>query len=291
MIASFLDSWSLFQHAYASGWLIGVLLSLIGVLVVARDQIFIGAAVSQASLLGIAVGIWLGSLMTVDHQSWWQSDIFHSCMGGLFAILAALMTAHGGRRAGQETHEAMTGWGFLVSISMSILLLSHSPRGLEEINRLLSSTIIGAREQDVWIFAVLTLLTCIALVRFYRPLLLLVLDSEMAQAVGVRTGLLNNLLSIWLGLAVGFSIHVSGVVYTFASLVLPALAAKNLGRTARSLFFIAPCVSFGTGIVSFVLANYYDFPPGQMSAACLSFLLVLAWCIRAVRHHISVACP
>ena len=70
MIASFLDSWPLFQHAYVSGWLIGILLSLIGVLVVARDQIFIGAAVSQASLLGIAVGIWLGSLITLDHQSW-----------------------------------------------------------------------------------------------------------------------------------------------------------------------------------------------------------------------------
>lgn len=107
----------------------------------------------------------------------------------------------------------------------------------------------------------------------------------MTQAIGIRTGLCNNLLSIWLGLAVGFSIHVSGVVYAFASLVLPSLVAKNLGRTARSLFFSAPCVSFGTGIVSFVLANYYDFPPGQMAVACLSFLLLLAWSIRAVRNQ------
>ena len=283
MIASFLDSWLLFQNAYLSGWLIGILLSLIGVLVVARDQIFIGAAISQASLLGIAVGMWLGSLITIDHHSWWYSDLFYSMMGGGFAIFAAFITAHGGQRAGQETHEAITGWVFLMSVSGSILILAHSPHGMEEVNRLLSSTIIGAQTQDVWIFACMTLLTGLVFVVQYRPLLLLVLDPEMAQSVGVKTGLWNSFLSIWLGLAIGFSIHVSGVVYAFASLVLPALVAKNIGWTAQSLFFLAPGISLISGIVSFVLANHYDFPPGQMAAAMLSFLLVLAWAYRALR--------
>ncbi len=283
MIAGFLDSWPLFQNAYLSGWLIGILLSLIGVLVVARDQIFIGAAVSQASLLGIAVGIWFGSLMTTDAQSWWHSDLFHSMMGGGFAILAAFITVQGGRRADQETPEAITGWVFLVSVSTAILLLAHSPHGLEEINRLLSSTIIGARTQDVWIFSCMALLTGLVLSVHYRSILLLILDPEMAQAVGVRTGFWNGLLSVWLGLAIGFSIHVSGVVFAFASLVLPALVAKNIGWTAQSLFVLAPCVSLGSSVFAFIIANHYDFPPGQMAAACLSFLLACAWVWRAVR--------
>ena len=57
MIESFLDSWELFAHAYLSGWLIAAVLGLVGVSVVARDQIFLGAAVAQASVLGITVGI------------------------------------------------------------------------------------------------------------------------------------------------------------------------------------------------------------------------------------------
>ena len=281
MIDSFVSSWPLFQNAYLSGWLVGILLSLIGVLVVARDQIFIGAAVSQASLLGIAIGIWSGSLLSPD--SWWNSDLVHSFMGGLFAVLAAFLTTGGGRRAGQETHEAITGWVFLFSASASILLLAHSPHGMEEVNRLLSSTIIGARAEDVWIFAGMTLLTGAALVVYYRSVLLLTLDPVMARAAGLRTGLWNGLLSTWLGLAVGFSIRVSGVVFVFASLVLPALVAKNIGWTARSLFVLAPCVSLGSGVFAFVIANHYDFPPGQMAAACLSCLLACAWVLRAFR--------
>lgn len=283
MIENFLDSWPLFQHAYLSGWLIGLLLSLLGVLVVARDQIFIGAAVSQASMLGIAIGIWGGGFITQDHHSWWHSDLFHSVMGGVFAVLAALLTASGDRGGGQETHEAITGWVFLVSISLSILLMADSPIGMEEINRLLSSTIIGAKQTDVWIFSAMLLVTATTLLFCYRQALLLVMDPEMARAVGLRVDLWNSLISVWLGIVVGFSIHVSGVVFGFASLVLPALVAKNVCREIRHLFLVAPAVSLGTGMLAFVLANAYDYPPGQMAAACLSLLVVFAWLFRRIR--------
>ena len=281
MIAAFFDSWALFHDAYLAGWLIGVLLSLVGVFVVARDQIFIGAAVSQASLFGIAVGIWSGTLLGAG--GWWDSELFHAVMGGLFAILAAFVTARAAHRGGRETPEAVTGWVFLVATSGSILLMSHNPLGMEEVNRLLSSTIIGAHRQDVWVFFGLTALTGLVLSLKYRSVVLIALEPDMARVAGLRVGLWNGLLSAWLGIVIGFAIHVSGVVYAFASLVLPALIAKNLGRTARSLFFLAPCISLGTGVIAFVLANHYDFPPGQTAAACLCALLAGAWLLRAVR--------
>ena len=281
MIAAFLDSWTLFQDAYLTGWLIGVLLSLVGVFVVARDQIFIGAAVSQASLFGIAVGIWSGSMLGA--VGWWASELFHAIMGGLFAVLAAFVTARAVQRGGRETPEAVTGWVFLVSTSAAILLMSHNPLGMEEINRLLSSTLIGAHRQDVWIFLGLTLLTILLLSFNYRAVVLIALEPEMARVAGLRVGLWNGLLAAWLGLVIGFAIHVSGVVYAFASLVLPALIAKNLGRTARSLFFLAPCTSLATGVFAFVFANHYDYPPGQAAAACLCMLLAGAWLLRAGR--------
>ena len=109
MIDSFVASWALFQYTYLAGWLIGLLLSLVGVLVVARDQIFLGAAVSQASTLGIAMGLGSGSLLGV---AWVQSEGFLSLMAVVFAVLAALFTARGGM-AGSESHEASTGWVFL----------------------------------------------------------------------------------------------------------------------------------------------------------------------------------
>jgi manganese/iron transport system permease protein len=283
MIDAFLASWPLFHNTYLSGWLIGIVLSLIGVLIVARDQIFIGAAVSQASMLGIAVAIMVGSWVTSDDQHWIRSDVFHSTVGGVFSILAALLTARGSKTAGRESHEVVTGWVFLLSVSLSILLMSHSPHGLEEVHRILSSTIIGATRSDVWIFASMTIVTGVVLWYCHRPALLIVMDREMAKAVGLRVGWWDALFSIWLGTVVGFSIHVAGVVYAFACLVLPAVIAKNLSREVHTMFFLSPGVAFATGVASFVLANYYDYPPGQMATAGFCLLLVVAWFVRSLR--------
>ncbi|MGE0823598.1 MAG: metal ABC transporter permease [Candidatus Binatia bacterium] len=283
MIENFLSSWPLFQNAYLSGWLIAILLAIIGVFVVARDQIFIGAAVSQASLLGISIGIWLGSRLTLDETHWWRSEVFHSLMGGCFAIIAALLTARGEKTAGRETHEAITGWVFLFAMSMSILLMAHSPHGLEEVNRLLSSTIIGATQTDVGIFSVMTTVTIILLSFYHRQALLVILDPEMARAVGLRVEIWEGAYAFWLGAIVGFSIHVSGVIYAFACLVLPPLAAKNISRDVHTLFVISPVLALSSGIVAFVLANHYDYPPGQMATTCLCCVVLIMWGFRYIR--------
>lgn len=284
MIQDFLASWTLFQNAYLVGWLIGLLLSLIGVLVVARDQIFIGAAVSQASTLGIALAMWIGSLTTADTLHWLNSEAFLPIMAIIFSVMAALVTARGGE-VGKESHEAITGWVFLISASVSILVVSHSPHGLEEIHRLLSSSIIGATKTDVIIFGILTGLTALFLGAMHQRILLFAMDPSMAAAVGMRITLWATLISSWLGLAVGLSIRSSGMLYTFGCLVLPALVAKNLCREVRPMFLVAPITLAGMCAVGFVIANYYDYPPAQMTVALLSLLLILAWLFRRFRHR------
>ena len=69
IIDEFIASWDLFHWTYIEGWLIALLLALIGVAVVARDQIFIGAAVSQASTVGIALTLYVASLVPVHEHS------------------------------------------------------------------------------------------------------------------------------------------------------------------------------------------------------------------------------
>src|SRR5207249_4628811 len=101
-----------------------ILLSLIGVVVVARDQIFIGAAISQASTLGIAAALWLGTVL--PENSWIQTDAGLSLMAIVFSVAAALATARTGTKEG-ESHEAITGWVFLFSASFAILVVTHSP--------------------------------------------------------------------------------------------------------------------------------------------------------------------
>jgi ABC-type Mn2+/Zn2+ transport system permease subunit len=198
VIQEFIASWALFQNTYLVGWLIGLLLALVGVLVVARDQIFIGAAVSQASTLGIALALGLGSWTATESLDWFHADAFLSAMAVAFSVLAALLTARGGE-AGNESHEAVTGWVFLAAASGATLIVSHSPHGLDEIHRLLSSSIIGATPRDIWTFSALAIVTDVALVTTHRRVLLFTLDPAMAAAVGMRLKPWALMTSAWLG--------------------------------------------------------------------------------------------
>jgi ABC-type Mn2+/Zn2+ transport system permease subunit len=285
MIESFLSSWPLFYQSYLAGWLISFLLSLVGVFVVARDQIFIGAAVSQASTFGIALMMWAAAIFHLDAFSWFKPDLFLSGMAVIFSAAAAFVTGRGGEK-GRESHEAITGWVFLVSASLSILIVSRSPHGLEEIYRLLSSSIIGATLVDVWVFGLLAALTAVFLFLFHQKILLFALDRPMAVAIGMNLKSWDAIISTGLGLTVGLSIRASGMLFTFGCLVLPALIAKNLCRQVRAMFFVAPAIGVGTAILSSSLANHYDYPPGQLTVALYSIELALGWTARRLREAV-----
>lgn len=278
MIDAFAASWPLFADAYLAGWLIAFLLGLLGIAVVTRDQIFLGAAVSQASVLGIAVAVSVGGLPALATCEWCNDDWTHTLAGGAFAIAGALITATATPR--RETHESLTGWVFLTASCFAVLLLANSPHGMDEINRLLASTIIGATTFDVALFALLAAAAVAAVAQWHAPLRLVLMDREMASAVGVDVAAWERALAVALGLSLGLAIHVSGVVFSFGCLVLPALIAKHLCREVRQMLWVSPIVALAAAVAGFVVANDRDLPPGQAVVAVLCVALVVAWAMR-----------
>lgn len=281
MIAEFIASWPLFGDAYLAGWLIAMLLGLLGVIVVARDQIFIGAAVSQAAVLGMAIGLALGAMPGLHERDWIHNDWTLLVAGAIFAVGGALLTATRGR--GRESHEAVTGWVFLLGSTGSVLLLAHSPHGMEEINRLLASTLIGATGSDAYVFGGMLAVVLVAVLVARDRLLLFATDPDMAAAVGMRVSSWNRGINIALGLAVGLSIHVAGVIYAFGCLVLPALIAKSVGREVRTLCWTTPLIALSGSVTGFIIAHAYDLPPAQATVGLLALALGGAWGIRGLR--------
>jgi ABC-type Mn2+/Zn2+ transport system permease subunit len=282
MIDSFLEAWPLFQSAFLSGWAIAAILSLLGIVVVARDQIFVGIAMSQASMLGIAIWMCIGSVVTGTVFAAAGSEDVSGAWAVAFSIVTALASARAEARGG-ETHEAITGWVFLTAASGSILLLAHSPHGTEEIHRLVASTLIGAQDRDVTTFGVLVAFVVLVAFGLRRQIMLYAMDAPMAAAVGLPVRSMGLAFAIVLGIAVGLSIRVSGMLYTFGCLVLPAMAAKGFCREVAQMFWVAPVVAVASAVAAFVVSNEYDYPPGQMTVAMLAVVVVAGWTTRKLR--------
>jgi ABC-type Mn2+/Zn2+ transport system permease subunit len=140
---------------------------------------------------------------------------------------------------------------------------------------LATSTLIGARGADVVIFAISGAVALAAFVRWHPEIVLVVMDSEMARAVGLRVGLWDRALYVGLGFAIAFSLRVAGMVYTFGYLILPALVARGLCREMRGVFTGAPLVAASSSLVGFILANHYDLPPAHVAVGILVLLVAL----------------
>lgn len=282
MIAQFLDSWPLFRDSYLAMWLIALVLAQLGVFVVVRDQVFVGAAIAQASTFGVALGLCLGSEWSAG-GSFWRSDAFLSLVAVLFAAGAALAIARG-PAVGAESREAVTAFVFLAGSSAALLLIAHSPHGLEDVQRLLASSGIGATAGDVAVLAALAAATLLFVVPLRRALLLHAIDPPTARALGVPRGL--DLLSAgWLGLVLGVSLRASGLLYSFGCLVLPALVAKSVCRATLPMFFVAPLVAVAAAAGAAVLGHAWDYNPAQAAVALLCALVAAGWGLRAARRR------
>ncbi len=273
MIGEFIESWSLFSQTYLSALLIGLSLSMMGVVVVARGNVFVAAAVSQASMLGVALSLFFGFGLPV-----------------LFAVLlsvgASLLVARRHQDGGNSTSEELTGWIFLASGSLSVLLLARMPYGLKEIQSLFSSSIIGANTTDIVVFGSLVVFFIGFLVFRLRQLTLYLSDPVMAAAVGANIFLWSLAIAITLGLSTGLAIRASGMLFTFGCLVLPAQMAKNLCRDIPAMFWVAPVVALGSVLLGLVMGNYYDLPPAQTVVTVMSVALLVTWVFRWGRNSL-----
>jgi ABC-type Mn2+/Zn2+ transport system permease subunit len=77
--------------------------------------------------------------------------------------------------------------------------------------------------------------------------------------------------------------HATGALFAFASLVLPALAARELCRTMAAMLWAAPLLGASVTFVALFAAHTADLPPGQVAAALLGAVLLMAWLLRTTR--------
>jgi ABC-type Mn2+/Zn2+ transport system permease subunit len=286
MIGRFVESWTLFATTYLVGLASAALLALVGVWVVARNRIFLGAAVSQASTLGVAAALWLAHVAAAAHLDWLESPLTLGALAVSASVATAWLAGRGGE-ARAEGAEEVTAWVFLAAASLPVLMMAHSAHGLEEIERLMFSTLLSASRTDLVLFLAAGAAAVVATVRLHHPVLLFAMDPELAEAVGLRLRVWNAAMAVGLGVAVGLSIRSGGTLYTFGCLVLPALIAKNLCREVRPMLVASPAIAVAAAFAGFLLANEFDLPPAHVTVTLLCSGLVLAWAARARRGAVG----
>lgn len=220
-----------------------------GLEIVRRGIIFTDIAVAQLSAAGLAL-----SLLLFDRPS--------QLLSLALALLGSLLVALSQRR--REYSEAFIGLLYALSLSSVVLILSRSPRGMEDFLRLTASDILLVPREDIVRTGLLFLVFGVLL--YLRRFV----GSEILKEV--------SFFSIF-ALTVTTSVKLAGVLVVFSMLVAPALVSLILGR---SLIFAWVYGSL-LNIVGLILAFYLDLPAGFFLVFLHALAGILIFLIRAWR--------
>jgi ABC-type Mn2+/Zn2+ transport system permease subunit len=247
---------------------VGIVCAYLGVYVVLRRIVFVGATMAQISSAGIAIGILTG----LNPNAWSVGLTF----------LAVLFFAHTsfGERWPQD---ATLGVLFTVSGAAAVLLVAHTARGNEEVVHLVQGNLLAMTAREARWLAVSFAAILAVHVALFKEFLYLSFDSTMAATQGYRAGRWNLAFYVLLGVAIALAIKAIGILLMFAFLVIPASLGLILTRRLGGVIGVA-VVSAAVAVFFGIWLSYrYDFPSAPMIIAVQGGLLALGAVWRGIR--------
>lgn len=251
-------------NALIAGTLIAIAAGTIGYFVLLRDQAFATHAIAHIGFPGAT----LAALLFIN-PVW---GLLVACVGGGLAIGAF------GHRKGDR--EVVTGTILAFASGLGILFASIGSRQSGMVTNILFGNILAVSQEQLVVFAVITVVVLIAMVATGRQLMFCSIDPEVAAAKGIPVRALSTVFLICMSLVIAISVTVVGVLLIFALLVTPAATAIRITARPAAVVIIATSISVVSVWAGLVVSTYQPWPP--------SFIIVTIACaIWAVTMIIS----
>jgi zinc/manganese transport system permease protein len=212
--------------------------------VLARGIIFIDLAIAQIAGLGVIAA----------HSFGWESHGWQVQIAAVSAALSGALILHWTEKLYPEIQEALIGVSFILAACIGILFLSNNPHGGEHLKKLLVGQILWV---DISKLLPLAIIYAIILGIWF---------GLGAARIG-RLG-----FYILFAISITASVQLVGVYLVFATLIIPALATRNLNKKLTFGYIIG----LSAYIIGLVLSALFDLPTGAVLVLSLAVIAVLS---------------
>jgi ABC-type Mn2+/Zn2+ transport system permease subunit len=268
----------LFREALHGALIIAVACSVLGVYVVLRRIVFVGAALAQLSSMGIALALWLSGLGVGTFLV--KQPV---ALALVVTLLGALFFGLGARKS-KVPQDATIGVAYAAAAAIGILLIAKAATG-EAHDIFLQGNILGITRADAHVLYYVTVPVLLLHIIFYKEFLFVSFDGETASTLGYRVERWTLLLYFTLGLVIAFAMQFAGVLLVFNFLVLPAVTGLLMARSMAGTFFWSVLSAVVAATIGFALSIPFDLPTGPAIIAVSTVLTGLAWLVSRLRRE------
>jgi zinc transport system permease protein len=243
------------QRALLAGVLVSLLCGVLSVFVILRRMAFIGVGISHSAFGGVALGFLVGV-----NPLW---------TGIGFSVLVALLIEWAQTHTKIEEDTAI-GIFFAASMALGLVFLHLSRTYNVDVFAFLFGNILAVGQAQLVQIGAVTIMVLAIIAAFFKELVFLSFDEEMAWVSGVPVRSLRYLFLVLMALVVIVSIYLVGIILVSALLVIPGAIARNLSKELRPMLLASAAVAVGATVLGLGLSFAVDFPSGATIVLMLS---------------------
>ncbi len=256
------------QNAFLAGIMLSLVLAVVSFFVVLRRLSFIGVGVAHSAFGGVAMGALLGI-----------SPMF-TAIG--FSLVVSNAIGYIGKQGKLSTDTAV-GIFFSLAMALGVIFIGMSDQYNIDLFGYLFGNILAITRQDLIIIAVLGGVVLVSTALFFKELLFVAYDQEVAFVSGMPVVFLDHFFLTTLALAVVISMKIIGIVLVSALLVIPGAAALQITRHYVSMIIASVCIALTSTIGGLIVSYYADMASGATIVVLAAVIFFMAFAVGQFR--------
>ncbi len=259
----------LFPAAIVAGVALAAVCAALGVFVILKRMVFIGAVLSEVAGAGLAGAMVLG---------------LPPLAGAATLTMAAGLAFSRPFETARIPRDALLGTLFAAAGALAILLAARTGLGLEEVKALLYGDLILTRGSDLVAILGGGVPVAAVLLLCLRPIVYAFLDREAARLLGVPVARWEAAFFLGLALVIAVASRAAGAMLIFAYLVIPSSASLLLSRRLRVCMALSAGIAVAATLAGLYASLVWDLPTNQLTVAFLALSLPVAGLVAARRR-------
>ena len=244
-----------------AGLAVALVAGPMGALVVWRRMAFFGDTLAHGALLGAAFGLAVGMGL--------YAAVVVVCLA-LALILVALQQQ---RYLASDTVLGMVAH---TTLALGIIAISLQPSVRVDLFAFLFGDLLAVSKTEVLLLWLGALGIISMLMFFWRHLLSMTVDEDLARVEGVPVALTRIVLMLLLALLIAGALRTVGVLLITSLLVIPAATARRLSRTPEQMALLASLLASLAVLGGMLLSWQQDTPVGPSIVVAAAALFVIS---------------
>lgn len=259
-----MDAWLILLPASILCLLMILSHTYLGLHVLARGIIFVDLALAQVAALGMSIAFLLG-------------EEAHGFTAQLYAFGATLLVAFAFANLrfipSKTAREVAIGCVYVVSTALSIVILSRSSQGMEELKSMFNGNILWATWDEIIVVAVAYVVLA-ALHGFYHKRFYAMSFNEGNESKS--SVLWEFLFFASFAVVITLAVNLAGILLVFALLIIPAFSASIIGTTFAIRLGLGWLLAIVGCMAGLWLSYSADLPVGATVVSVLGILPLVA---------------